>query len=109
VEVLVVFSWGHDTPERHKKSSKICIINFSGYAFPKTMISHGIRMPMSGDLNLQYQKGTTISWMTSYLLARSGVFIDSTSRLLWTSDFCYLMEKDVIFSEESLRMNEKVS
>ena len=47
-----MFSWGHDTPERHKKSSKICIINFSGYAFPKTMILQGIRMPMSRDLKL---------------------------------------------------------
>jgi hypothetical protein len=48
--VLVVFSWRPETPERHKKSSKICIINFSGYAFPKTMILQGIRRPMSGDL-----------------------------------------------------------
>jgi hypothetical protein len=40
------------SPKGTKKSSKICIINFSGYAFQKTMILHGIRMPMSGDLKL---------------------------------------------------------
>jgi hypothetical protein len=51
--VLVVFSWRPETPERHKKSSKICIINFSGYAFPKTMILQGIRRPMSGDLKVK--------------------------------------------------------